>query len=57
MHNDTIRLRAMFKFPVRLSSLSVTTPPSVSPSTPAKKTPEANAADFPMSRWWLCRKY
>ena len=46
MHTDTIQLRARFRLPVRVKIQSVTMPPSVSPSTPAKNTTEAKIADF-----------
>ncbi len=49
-HTDTIQLRASRRFPLRRSNLSVTTPPSVSPTTPAKNTPEENKADCLRSR-------
>ncbi len=51
MQIDTIQLRARLRLPVRVKILSVTMPPSVSPSTPAKNTVEAKRADFCRSRW------
>jgi len=50
MQTDTMELRARRRFPERLSILSVTTPPSVSPITPARKTQEANKVDRIRSR-------
>ncbi|SAL74410.1 hypothetical protein AWB69_09185 [Caballeronia udeis] len=49
MQTPTITLRAMRIFPLRRKMRSVTEPPSQSPRTPAKNTPEANNADFPNS--------
>ena len=57
MHTATIRLRARRKFPVRVKIRSVTMPPSESPITPARNTLEANSADLPRFKFWLCRKY
>jgi hypothetical protein len=51
MQTDTIEQRARRRLPVRLSILSVAIPPKVSPSTPAKKTHDANKADFLRSRF------
>src|ERR1700729_56544 len=45
MQTDTIELRARCRSPLRLRILSVTMPPSVSPSTPAKNTPDPNNAE------------
>src|SRR6202451_1649499 len=45
MQTDTMELRARRRLPERLSIVSVTIPPRVSPSTPAKNTQEANRAD------------
>ena len=47
MQTPTITLRAMRRFPLRRRIRSVTEPPSQSPSTPAKNTPDANNADLP----------
>src|SRR5258707_902894 len=47
----TTRLRrAVFRLPVLRKTQSLTTPPAVSPITPAKKTPAENNADFFRSR-------
>ena len=43
-------MRASRTLPVRCRMRSDSTPPSVSPTTPAKNTPEANRAEFLMSR-------
>src|SRR5207237_7611475 len=48
--------RAILRFFVFSKSLSVTTPPRVSPTTPEKNTPEANRAEFCRSRWYWLRK-
>src|SRR5271168_5070929 len=53
MHTDTMKLRACRSFPERLRILSVTIPPSVSPTTPARKTQEANKVDRVRSKLWL----
>jgi len=50
MHTGTMGLRALRRLLVRLSILSVTMPPSVSPSTPARKTHDANNVDWLRSR-------
>ncbi|MHC2577070.1 hypothetical protein ACVMHR_001809 [Bradyrhizobium diazoefficiens] len=42
--------RARRTLPVRSRILSDSTPPTLSPTTPAKNTPEANSAEFLMSR-------
>src|ERR1700727_789175 len=43
----TTRLRrALFRFPVLLRMRSLTTPPNVSPTTPAKNTPDEKRAEF-----------
>ena len=42
--------RASFTLPVRCRMASLIMPPTVSPTTPAKKTPEANRAEFFRSR-------
>ena len=42
--------RAKRTLPVRLKMRSEKTPPRLSPITPAKNTPEANSAEFLMSR-------
>ena len=42
--------RASRTLPVRFRIGSDSIPPSVSPTTPAKNTPEANSAEFSMSR-------
>ncbi len=47
----------MSKLPVRFSSASLRNPPSKSPATPAKNTPEAKKAERVMSSFWLCMKY
>src|SRR6266566_42718 len=44
--------RAMLRFLVFSNSLSLTMPPSMSPTTPEKKTPEANRAELWRSRWY-----
>src|SRR5205814_1956653 len=44
--------RAMLRFFVLSNNLSLTMPPSVSPNTPERKTPEAKSADFCRSRWY-----
>src|ERR1700722_54880 len=50
IQTDTMELRARRRLPVRLRILSVTIPPRVSPSTPARKTHEAYNADCLRSR-------
>src|SRR5580658_8971475 len=57
MHIETNRLRARLRLPLRRSQRSLTTPPKVSPSTPAKNTAEANSADRGKSRLLSCKKY
>jgi hypothetical protein len=42
--------RARRTLPVVLKMRSEIIPPRLSPTTPAKKTPEANSAEFLMSR-------
>ena len=44
--------RALDTLPVRRRIRSLATPPTVSPMTPAKKTPDAKIADLPMFRWY-----
>src|SRR5258708_31420631 len=48
--------RANRTLPVRRKIPSERMPPRLSPTTPAKKTPEANSAEFLMSIWELFLK-
>src|SRR5450755_1982935 len=46
LQTTTMVLRALVRFPVLCNNQSVSHPPSQSPTTPAKNTPDANTAEF-----------
>src|SRR4029434_3382387 len=52
----TTSRRARRRSPVRFRMPSLIVPPSRSPPTPAKKTADANSADFRISSWYSFRK-